>query len=236
MGRRLEYPGGSRRLISHWCLVSLHCCPPKQVHPSPASAAGAVLAWCPHLCTHQMSRGVLPLQPTQGKGSDCRTRTWSAGGRVAPSAQPRAFCTFPDGAATPGAALKPGRILPGEPWEQPPSLLLDPLKDEASTHTRAAEEDHAEGLHDPRDANDPCETEEEDDPKDILQAGQVDTHKSAHPGSLEREAAALVRRCPFPPLTPHLRHPKSAGWKVGDHHKAIVAHLSQSSSAPRPYG
>lgn len=41
---------------------------------------------------------------------------------------------------------------------------------ERVTHTGAADEDHAEGLHDARDAHHPSESQEEDDTKDVLQA------------------------------------------------------------------
>lgn len=41
---------------------------------------------------------------------------------------------------------------------------------ERVTHTGAADEDHAEGLHDARDAHHPSEPQEEDDTKDVLQA------------------------------------------------------------------
>lgn len=55
------------------------------------------------------------------------------------------------------------------------------------THGGAAEEDHAEGLQDARDAHHPGEAEEEDHAKDVLQAGQVNPHEGAHPGSLRKE-------------------------------------------------
>ena len=38
------------------------------------------------------------------------------------------------------------------------------------THTGAADEDHAEGLHDACNAHHPSESQEEDDTKDVLQA------------------------------------------------------------------
>lgn len=55
-----------------------------------------------------------------------------------------------------------------------PRSLLSPscqgTREERVTHTGAADEDHAEGLHDARDAHHPGESQEEDDTEDVLQA------------------------------------------------------------------
>ena len=47
------------------------------------------------------------------------------------------------------------------------------------THRGAAHEDDNEGAQDTPDAHHPGHSEEEDDPKDVLDAGQVHTHQGA---------------------------------------------------------
>lgn len=49
-----------------------------------------------------------------------------------------------------------------------------------STHTRAAQADDGQGLQDAGSADNPGKPQEQDDPQDILEAGQVDTHESPH--------------------------------------------------------
>lgn len=60
-----------------------------------------------------------------------------------------------------------------------------------STHAGAAEEDHAEGLHDAGNPHHPGEAQEQDDPEDVLETGQVDAHEGAHPWSLWRKQGAV---------------------------------------------
>ena len=55
------------------------------------------------------------------------------------------------------------------------------------THTAAADEHNEEGLQHPSRAHHPGQPQEEDDPKDILQAGQVHPHEGAHAGCLWSE-------------------------------------------------
>lgn len=52
------------------------------------------------------------------------------------------------------------------------------------TNTRAAHEDNQEGLHDARHPNDPCQSEEKNDAKDVLETRQVNAHQCAHVGRL----------------------------------------------------
>lgn len=52
------------------------------------------------------------------------------------------------------------------------------------TNTGAAHEDNQEGLHDASHPNNPCQSEEKNDTKDVLEARQVDSHQSAHVGRL----------------------------------------------------
>lgn len=59
------------------------------------------------------------------------------------------------------------------------------------THTGAADEDHAEGLHDACDAHHPGEPQEEDDAKDVLQAREVHTHKGAHAWGLPEKPVSV---------------------------------------------
>lgn len=54
----------------------------------------------------------------------------------------------------------------------------------AHTNTRAAHEDNQEGLHDASHPNNPRQSEEKNDPKDVLETRQVDSHQSAHVGRL----------------------------------------------------
>lgn len=49
-----------------------------------------------------------------------------------------------------------------------------------STHTRAAQADNSQGLQDAGGADDPGETQKQDDPQNILEAGEVDTHEGPH--------------------------------------------------------
>lgn len=63
------------------------------------------------------------------------------------------------------------------------------------THTGAAKEDHAERFHDSGDPHHPGEAQKQDDPKDVLQAGQVDAHEGAHPWSLRRKQGAVRAQC-----------------------------------------
>lgn len=73
---------------------------------------------------------------------------------------------------------------------------------EGVTHTGAADEDHAEGLYDAGDAHHPCEPQEEDHPKDVLQARQVHTHEGAHAGGLPGRLASVSAALPIPTSTP----------------------------------
>lgn len=53
------------------------------------------------------------------------------------------------------------------------------------THTAAADEYDEEGLQYTSCAHHPGQPQEKDDPKDILQAGKVHSHKGAHAGCLK---------------------------------------------------
>ena len=53
------------------------------------------------------------------------------------------------------------------------------------THTAAADEDDAEGLQHASRAHHPGEPQEQDDPEDVLQAGQVHPHEGPHLGGLD---------------------------------------------------
>ena len=79
---------------------------------------------------------------------------------------------------------------------------------EGVTHTGAADEDHAEGLYDAGDAHHPCEPQEEDHPKDVLQAGQVHPHEGAHAGCLWSRRGGgrwSIRGAPHCLAVPHLQ-------------------------------
>lgn len=49
-----------------------------------------------------------------------------------------------------------------------------------STHTRAAQADNSQGLQDASSADDPGKAQKQDDPQNILEAGEVDTHEGPH--------------------------------------------------------
>lgn len=55
------------------------------------------------------------------------------------------------------------------------------------TYTGATQADYGQRLQDSRGAHNPCETEEEDDAQDVLQAGQVDAHEGPHLRALSTE-------------------------------------------------
>lgn len=50
----------------------------------------------------------------------------------------------------------------------------------SNTHTRAAQAYNSEGLQDASSSHNPGKTQKQDDPKNILEAGEVDTHESPH--------------------------------------------------------
>lgn len=52
------------------------------------------------------------------------------------------------------------------------------------TNTRAAHEDNQEGLHDASHPDNPCQSKEKDDAKDVLETRQVDPHQCPHVGRL----------------------------------------------------
>ena len=56
-----------------------------------------------------------------------------------------------------------------------------------TTYTGAGHAHDGQRLQDARRANDPGETQEEDDPQDVLEAGQVHTHEGPHLRALEVE-------------------------------------------------
>lgn len=58
------------------------------------------------------------------------------------------------------------------------------------TNTGAAHEDNQEGLHDSGHADDPRQSQEKDDAKDVLEARQVDPHQCAHVGRLREDKTA----------------------------------------------
>lgn len=62
----------------------------------------------------------------------------------------------------------------GQPWPCPTQ----------NTHTAAADEHNEEGLQHTSCAYHPGQPQEEDNPKDVLQAGQVHPHEGAHAGCL----------------------------------------------------
>lgn len=54
------------------------------------------------------------------------------------------------------------------------------------THAAAADEDDTEPLQDPSASHDPRQTQEQDHPEDVLQAGQIDAHEGPHLRRLRR--------------------------------------------------
>lgn len=66
------------------------------------------------------------------------------------------------------------------------------------TNTGAAHEDNQEGLHDASHPNNPCQSEEKNDTKDVLETRQVNSHQCAHVGRLiegkDREGGGEAKR------------------------------------------
>lgn len=52
------------------------------------------------------------------------------------------------------------------------------------TYTRATHENNQQGLHDAGHSNNPRQSEEENDAKNVLETWKVDSHQSAHVGRL----------------------------------------------------
>ncbi len=49
-----------------------------------------------------------------------------------------------------------------------------------NTHTRAAQADNSQRLQDAGSADNPGKSQKQDDPQNILEAGEVDTHEGPH--------------------------------------------------------
>ena len=56
-----------------------------------------------------------------------------------------------------------------------------------NTHARAAQADDSQRLQDAGGADDPGETQEQDDPQNVLEAGEVDAHEGPHLRALWRQ-------------------------------------------------
>lgn len=59
-----------------------------------------------------------------------------------------------------------------------------------STHTRAAQADDSQGLQDAGSADNPGESQKQDDPQNVLEARQVDAHEGPHLRALCRGRGA----------------------------------------------
>ncbi len=55
-----------------------------------------------------------------------------------------------------------------------------------NTHTGAAQADDGQGLQDAGSADNPGETQKQDDTQNILKTGEVDTHEGPHLRALQR--------------------------------------------------
>lgn len=77
-----------------------------------------------------------------------------------------------------------------------------------NTHTAAADEHNEEGLQHASCAHHPGQPQEEDNPKDVLQAGQVHPHEGAHAGCLWSRRGGgrrSIRGAPHCLAVPHLQ-------------------------------
>lgn len=69
------------------------------------------------------------------------------------------------------------------------------VKKMSSTHAAAADEDDAERLQHTGRSHHPGQPQEQDDPKNVLQAGQIDTHEGSHLRRLEEDSSSTVKSC-----------------------------------------
>lgn len=61
------------------------------------------------------------------------------------------------------------------------------------TNARAAHEDDQERLHDASHPDNPCQSKEKDDTKNVLETRQVDPHQCAHVGRLWKDKSERGR-------------------------------------------
>lgn len=71
--------------------------------------------------------------------------------------------------------------------------MPSPAPAHRDTHTAAADEDNEKRLQHTSCAHHPGQPQEEDDPEDVLQAGQVHAHEGAHAGCLRGQEGRGTR-------------------------------------------